>query len=102
MARKKSDEPEVEQGVLDPEFAPVKNARVHKAAKFYYDAICERLPFTQAEKEAHESLLNVMLEEGVEHYVYKGVEAHVNTSKKVKVKVENAAKKDESNGESEE
>ncbi len=98
MARKQTEEPEVEQGYIDPEFAPVKNARVHKAAKFYYDAICERPPFTQAEKEAHESLLNVMLEEGVEHYVYKGVEAHVNTSKKVKVKVESATKESESNG----
>jgi len=91
MARKKTAEPEMEQGFIDPEFAPVKNARVHKAAKFYYDAIQDRLPFTQAEKEAHASLLNVMMEEGVEHYVYKGVEAHVNTSKKVKVKVEAAS-----------
>lgn len=82
----------MEQGVLDPEFAPVKNARVHKAAKFYYDAIQERLPFTKAEKEAHDSLLNTMMEEDVEHYVYKGVEAHVNTSKKVKVKFEGGEK----------
>ncbi len=92
MARKvKPDEPEMEQGVLDPEFAPVK-----------YDAICDRLPYTQAEKEAHDSLLNVMMEEGVEHYVYKGVEAHCNISRKVKVKVESGAKKDDTNGESEE
>lgn len=88
MARKKPEEPEMEQGVLDPEFKPVENARVHKAAKRYYDAIKERMALTEEEKEAHDTLLNTMMEEGIEHYVYQGLEAHVNTSKKCKVKVQ--------------
>lgn len=87
MARAKTEEPEMEQEYLDPAFKPVKNARVHKAAKRYYDAIKERMVLTEEEHEAHDTLLNTMMEEGIEHYVYQGLEAHVNTSKKCKVKL---------------
>lgn len=99
MARKaKTDEPEFEQEVLDPDFKTVKNARVHKAAKRYYDAIRKRKAVGEDEVAAHDTLLNTMMEEGLEHYEYQGLEVHVNTAKKCKVKMASES----ANGESEE
>lgn len=89
---KKNAEPEMEQEVLHPDFKPVKNERVHKAAKHYYDLMLERKAAGDDENDAHDSLLNVMLEEGLEHYEYKGVFVDVNIKKACKVKIEGAGK----------
>jgi hypothetical protein len=90
MARKKPTEPELEQGVLDQDFAEKKNPRVHKAGKAYYDQMIERKTAGEEAAAAHDTLLNAMMEEGIEHYVYKDFEVHVNTKKKCKVKVKGA------------
>jgi hypothetical protein len=101
MARKRTEEPEVEQGYIDPEFAPKKNARIHKAAKRYYGLMLERKAAGDEEKASHDTLLNIMLEEGVDSYEYQDLKVAVDTSKKCKVKLQGEGSA-ESNGESEE
>jgi len=98
MARKKSDEPEVEQGYIDPDFKPVKNARVHKAAKRYYSLMLERKAAGEEEKASHDTLLNIMMEEGLDFYEYQDLKVAVDTSKKCKVKLQGEGSA-ESNGE---
>lgn len=96
MARKTA-EPEMEQEVLHPDFKPVKNARVNKAAKRYYGLILERKTAGDEEKAAHDTLLNAMMEEGLEFYEYQDLKVAIDTKKKCSVKVQG-----EGNGEDEE
>jgi len=100
MARKAATEPEMEQGYIDPDFKPVKNARVHKAAKRYYCLMLERKAAGDEEKAAHDTLLNTMMEEGLETYEYQDLKVAVDTSKKCKVKIQGEGSA-ESNGEEE-
>jgi hypothetical protein len=101
MARKRTEEPEMEQEVLHPDFKPVKNQRVHKAAKRYYSEMLARKSAGEEEKAAHDTLLNIMLEEGLDFYEYQDLKVAVDTSKKCKVKLQGEGSA-ESNGEGEE
>lgn len=96
MARKKLDEPEMEQGVIHDDFKPVKNKRVHAAAKRYYALMLDRKAAGEDEKAAHDTLLNCMMEEGLEHYEYQGLTVDLDTKKKCAVKMAG-----ESNGDDE-
>ena len=79
-----------------PEMAPVKNNKVHKAAEWYVKQRDARMVLTKAEKEAKDTLLGTMTEEGLTDYEYKGLAVHVDISRNVKVVKDG---KDEEEGE---
>ena len=74
-----------------PGMAPRKNQRVHTAALRYVKARDERIALNVTEKEAHQSLLIKMKEEGLEDYIYGDLEVHVDNREKCKVKVNNSS-----------
>jgi hypothetical protein len=81
-----------------PGTEPVKNKKVHPKALHYAAMRDDRIAANVAEKEAHDTLLAAMLEEGLEDYQYGDLKVHVDNKKKCKVSTtpENA----ETNGES--
>lgn len=85
------EEPEVEQGVLDPEFETAKNPKIEKFAKRYRKLMLARKAAGEEETVAHQELLDVMIGEGIDHYEYQKLVVHVNAGKKkVKVKIKGA------------
>lgn len=87
MARRTRTETEPEQGFI-PGLEPKKNAKVHAAAKRYAARRDERMAANEEEKAAHNTLLETMIAENVDSYVYGDVECHIDATKKVKVKIE--------------
>ena len=65
----------------------VKNDRVHRAAKQYAKFRDARIAANETEKDAHEKLLEVMQEEGLDSYSYADVDVTLNTNKKCKVTI---------------
>ena len=65
----------------------VKNDRVHRAAKQYAKLRDERIAANQSEHDAHEKLMEVMQEEGLDSYSYGDVDVTVTNKKKAKVVV---------------
>jgi hypothetical protein len=65
-----------------------RNERVHKAAVRYADRRDERMAANKEEKEAERTLLEIMDKEGVESYKYNGIEVHIDSHRKPKVKIE--------------
>lgn len=82
-----TDDKELEQGFIDPDFKPVRNKNVHPKAKKYHDAKALQDAAKEVADEAHDVLLEAMIREGLETYAYKGTLVRVNTKKKVKVKM---------------
>ena len=76
---------------------PVKNDRVHRAAKRYAKLRDERMAANEEEKAAHNTLLGIMKEEGLEVYEYGDLMVAIDAQEKVKVRF--APKKTEENGE---
>jgi hypothetical protein len=73
MAKKKApEEPELEQGYIDPELAPVKIRAVTDACRIYYKTMMERVELSKAEHEAKDNLINVMLANDIHFYEYDG------------------------------
>jgi hypothetical protein len=70
-----------------PGMESVKNERVHRAAKRYAKARDERIALSEKEKEAHDFLLGVMTEEGMDFYEYKDLGVYVDTKRKAKVEI---------------
>lgn len=70
-----------------PGAGPEYNAPVHQAAERYAKRRDERMAANKEETAAHDTLLEVMTEQGITSYSYKGVEAHIDNTKKVKVKL---------------
>jgi nucleosome binding factor SPN SPT16 subunit len=62
-----------------------KNERVHRAAKMYAKRRDERMAANEVEKEAHEKLLETMVEEGLDTYSYADLDVTINNSKKCRV-----------------
>lgn len=84
----------VRQGHLNG-LEPPRIKAIDDAAETYYEAIRERLPLTQAEKDAKENLIEKMKEHQVDRYeTPDGLVVVVTSKSKVKVK-----KKAETNGE---
>ncbi len=81
-----------------PGTAPEKNARVHPLALNYADLRDERIAANKLEKEAHDTLLHTMLEEGLEVYEYGDLKVVVNAKRKCRVETK-VHKLEESNGE---
>ena len=84
MAKNKplrSDQPGID-GLGDP-----YNAVVSAAAKRYAKRRDERMAANEEEKSAHETLLDKMKEAGLTSYCYKGLEVHLDTTEKAKVKL---------------
>lgn len=65
----------------------VKNDRVHRAAKQYAKLRDERIAANEAEHDAHEKLMEVMTEEGLDSYSYGDVDVTVTSKRKAKVVV---------------
>lgn len=65
-----------------------KNEKVHKAAIRYADRRDERIAANVEEKAAHTSLLEIMDQQGVTSYTYRGIEVHIDATRKAKVKIE--------------
>lgn len=84
-----------------PGMEPKKNPKIHPKAMRYAKLRDERIAANEAEKEAHDTLLFVMLEEGVTHYKYGTLEVSIDEKKKCKVNTDAGKPKAESNGESE-
>ena len=88
MAKRRTrSENEPEQAYLPGAEPGPKNAKIHAAAKRYAARRDERMAANEEEKSAHQTLLEKMIEEGVESYKYGDVECHIDASKKVKVKI---------------
>lgn len=81
-----------------PGTEPEKNAKVHNAALRYIRERDKRIAANQEESDAHNTLLNLMIEQGLESYVYGDLKVFVDSKKKCKVSRESA----ESGGEGEE
>lgn len=75
-----------EQTVID-ELAPRKIPAIHSAAKRYAERRDERMAANKEEKEAHETLLEKMRENGLDNYEYGDLTVHVDKTTKCKVKV---------------
>lgn len=88
MAKKKTEaeiEATPEQGHFDG-MAPEKNRKVHAAARRYVARRNERIAANAEEKDAHDSLLIAMHDEGLTNYVYDDIEVHIDAHEKCKVK----------------
>lgn len=68
-----------------PGMEPIKNEKVHPLAIRYADRRDERIAANLEEKEAHDTLLAEMLEEGLTSYKYGDLEVHIDRKHKVKV-----------------
>lgn len=68
-------------------FGPEYNKAVHEAAERYLNRRNERMAANKEETAAHETLLEIMTAQGITSYSYKGVEAHIDNTRKVKVKI---------------
>ena len=79
---RKTDQPEI-PGTETP-----KNQKVHNACVRYADRRDERMTASVEEKSAHNTLLEIMDQEGITSYKYKDVEVHIDSSRKAKVKIE--------------
>ena len=75
---------------------PVKNDRVHRAAKRYAKLRDERMAANEEEKAAHNTLLGIMKEEGLEVYEYGDLTVAIDAQEKCKVRF--APRKTEENG----
>ena len=64
------------------------NKKVHAAAVRYADRRDERQAANVEEKTAHTTLLEIMDQEGVASYKYNGLEVHIDSNRKAKVKIE--------------
>lgn len=95
MARQRRQRSEQE---FLPGTAPVKNDRIHKHAKRYAQLRDDRMAANKEEKEAHDTLLAIMAELGVDAYEYGDVKVFVDKKQKVKVSVGGS----DTNGEKEE
>ena len=84
MVKKK---PNAEQAQIEG-MESEKNPKVEKSAKWYVKQRDARMVLTRAEKEAKETLLGTMTEEGLTDYEYKGLAVHVDVSRNVKVQVD--------------
>ena len=67
---------------------PVKNKKIHPKALRYVDVRDARIAANKEEKEAHNTLLAAMLEEGLEDYEYGELKVHVDNKRKCKVTTE--------------
>lgn len=96
MAKKKTDaeapaKTKKRQEYL-PGTAPKKNVRIHAAAEDYAEIVSTRVSWTNKEKEAHERLMSIMLDEGETAYVYGDLTVILATGKaKVSVKIKSAS-----------
>ena len=70
---------------------PKINKAVHAAAMRYARRRDERIAANKEEKDAHNSLLNTMKEEGLTSYSYQDVEIHIDSQEKCKVKIQSMA-----------
>ena len=84
-----------EQGYLDG-LAPVKNEKIHRAARRYRSLMLERKAALAEEVKAAENLMRIMKEEGTDHYEYGDLLVNIDAKEKVSVKITA-----ESNGEEE-
>lgn len=84
MGKKKTngDQPDI------PGMETPKNQKVHNAAVRYADRRDERIAASVEEKDSHKSLLEIMDQEGVTSYKYRGIEVHIDALRKAKVKIE--------------
>ncbi len=64
-----------------------KNPRIHNAAIQYAEYRDARMEQGREEKKAEQNLIEVMIEEGVEHYEHGNVRADLNRDSVVKVKI---------------
>lgn len=85
MAKVRGDQPSL------PDADDVKNPKVHRAALRYIRERDERMEKTEQEKEAHNALLDVMIQEGLESYKYGDLSVSIDLTRKCKVKRESAA-----------
>ncbi len=65
--KKKSDEPELEQGYI-PGTEPPSIPKLDQAAKVYHKAMLERKECTDDEDKAKDNLIDKMKEEGLAYY----------------------------------
>ncbi len=89
---KKAQEPLPEMGVMP------KDAKIHAAVLRYVEYRDARMEAGRDEVAAKNSLIELMVEKKVDHYVYGDVRADLDTLRKLKCKV-GSKKKDEDEGE---
>lgn len=102
MAKKKEAKSEAEaaeavgtgEQLQFPGMEDEKNPKIHASANRYWERMQERKAAGVEETTAQENLLRIMKEEGVEHYKYKDIEAHIDATEKVKVKKTGAEDED--------
>ena len=73
-----------------PGTEPKKIPSVHKAAMRYADKRDERIAANSEEAAAHNTLLEKMMEEGIDSYEYGTLKVSIDNKRKVKVKIESA------------
>lgn len=78
-----------------PELETPKNKKVHDAAIRYMKRRDERMAKNKEEKDAHTSLLEIMDQQGLTSYVHGDLEVHIDSNRKVKVKVEGQSAEEE-------
>ena len=82
-----------------PGHEPAKNLKVHQAALHYAEKRDERIALNAEEKEAHDTLLFTMLEEGLTAYEYGDLKVHIDEKKKCKVSTKPESPKGEADEE---
>lgn len=86
MAKEREDQPAI------PGAEDVKNPKIHRLAQRYARARDERMEYTENEKTAHNSLLDAMIEAGMESYKYGSLSVFVDSTKKCKVSQKSSEK----------
>lgn len=74
-----------------PGTAPTRNKRVHRLAVRYAELRDARMAANKEEKEAHDTLLYAMIEEGLSAYEYGDITVTIDDKKKCKVAVKGAS-----------
>jgi hypothetical protein len=85
MAKAKAKKVHPDQEPLPGAEPGEKNERVHRAAKAYQKERDARIAANRKEAEAHEHLLDCMLDEGLDSYEYGGIQVFVDNKRKCRV-----------------
>jgi hypothetical protein len=72
-----------------PGTEPPSIPKIDKAAEAYVEVRDERMSLTEKETDAHDNLLSLLREHGLETYEFDGMTVRIDTKQKVKVRRKN-------------
>ncbi len=100
--KKKSDEPELEQGYISEDMKPPRIKAIDQAAKVYYAAMVKRKAMGEEEKEAQLALIDEMHKAGLKIYeCYDGKVVTMTENSKINVKPKKLQEGEKDNGDEE-